>query len=161
MEYAHSCNKIFGWTLDSLQITVQQYQCKDLYAAGRMEVATVSLLQILNTFGEEVHTSKATAECILGEYWHESQVAMNNMFQISRKNVLRIEMLKGLRDTDLSSGKYKEVIAQYTSALSSSPLNSIDILVKWPRSRAWASNGLRDDALMDANKMCALCHIGQ
>ena len=80
MEYAHSCNKIFGWTFDSLQITVQQYQCKDLYAADRVEVATVSLLQILDTFGEEVHTSKVTAECILGEYQHESQVAINNVF---------------------------------------------------------------------------------
>ena len=68
MIYAHSCNKIFGWTFDGIRITVQRYHCEELYAAGRAEEATVALLKILDTFGEEIHASKATAEWVTGEY---------------------------------------------------------------------------------------------
>ena len=90
MIYAHSCNKIFGWTFDGIQITVQRYHCEELYAAGRAEDAMVALLKILDTFGEEIYASKATAEWVIGEYWHANQVDVDNVyFQISRKNVSR------------------------------------------------------------------------
>jgi hypothetical protein len=68
MIYAQSCNKIFGWTFDGLQITMQRYHCEDLYAAGHAEEAAVVLLKILDTFDEEIHASKVTAEWVLGEY---------------------------------------------------------------------------------------------
>jgi hypothetical protein len=68
MVYVHSCKKIFGWTFDGLQITVQRYRCEKLYAASRAEEATVVLLRILDTFGEEIHANKVTAEWVLGEY---------------------------------------------------------------------------------------------
>ena len=63
-------------------------------------------------------------------------------------------MLEALGDTALSSGKHDEAIARYTSALSPSPTNPIDILVK--RSSALTSKGLWEDALTDANEVCAL-----
>jgi hypothetical protein len=66
MIYAHSCNKIFGWTFDGLQITVQRYHCEDLYASGRAEEATEALLKILDTFGEEIRASKVTADWVMG-----------------------------------------------------------------------------------------------
>ena len=62
MIYVHSCNKIFGWTFDGLQITVQRYHCEDLYAKGLAEEAKEALLKILATFGEEIHANKVTAE---------------------------------------------------------------------------------------------------
>ena len=68
MIYAHSCNKIFGWTFASLQITVQRCHCEDLYAAGHAEQATLELLEIVDTFDEEIHASKVTAELVIGEY---------------------------------------------------------------------------------------------
>jgi hypothetical protein len=52
MVYADSWDKIFGWTFDGLQITVQRYHCEDLYASGRAEEAAEALLKILDTFGE-------------------------------------------------------------------------------------------------------------
>ena len=50
-----------------------------------------------------------------------------------------------------------EAITRYISALSPSPSNPIDILVE--RSSARASKGLWEDALKDANEVCALCRI--
>ena len=55
---------------------------------------------------------------------------------------------KELGDAALSSGKYEEAIACYTSALSLSSAHAVDILVK--RSSARASKGSWEDALTDA-----------
>ena len=60
-------------------------------------------------------------------------------------------MLEGLGDAALSFGKHEEAIAWYTSALSVSPSNPIDIFGK--RSRARAIKGLWEDALTDANEV--------
>jgi hypothetical protein len=68
-------------------------------------------------------------------------------------------MLEALGDTALSSGRDDEAIARYTSALSLSPSNPIDILVK--RSGARASKVLWEDALTDANEVCAPCRMRQ
>ena len=64
--YAHSCNKIFGWTFDGLQVTVQRYHCEDLYAKGLAEEAKEALLKILDTFREEIHSSEVTAKWVMG-----------------------------------------------------------------------------------------------
>jgi hypothetical protein len=61
-------------------------------------------------------------------------------------------MLETLGDTALSSGERDEAIARYTAALSLSPSNPIDILVK--RSSTRTSKGLWEDALTDANEVC-------
>ena len=60
-------------------------------------------------------------------------------------------MLEGLGDTALSCGKHDEAIVRYTFALSLSPSNPINILVK--RSTARATKGLWEDALTDANEV--------
>ena len=85
----HSFNKIFGWTFDGLQITVQRYHCEDLYAAGRAEEATEALLKILNTFDEEIHASKETAEWVMSGYRHTNQVGANNMYFRSQNKMCR------------------------------------------------------------------------
>ena len=66
-------------------------------------------------------------------------------------------MLEALGDTALGSGQHDEAIVWYTSGLSLCPSNPIDVLVK--RSRARASKGFWEDALTDANEVCALCRI--
>ena len=66
----------------------------------------------------------------------------------------RIEILEALGDMVLSSVEHGEATARYTSALSLSPPNPTDILV-----RARASKGLLKDALTDANEVYALCRI--
>ena len=147
MIYAFSCTKIFGWTFDGLQITVQRYHCEDLYAAGRVEEATVALLKI--------HASEVTAEWVMSRYRDAYQVDANNVCSDLKKKC--VEMLDGLGDTALRSGKHNEAIAWYTSALSLNPSNPIEILVK--RSGARASKGLWEDALTDANEVCVLCRI--
>ena len=62
-------------------------------------------------------------------------------------------MLETLGDTAVRSGEHDSAIARYTSALSLEPSNPINILVK--RSKERASKGLWQDALTDANEVCA------
>ena len=78
--YTHSCRKIFGWTFDGLQITVQRYHCEDLYAKGLAEEAKEALLEILDIFGEEIQTSEVIAQWVTGGYRQANQVDANNMF---------------------------------------------------------------------------------
>ena len=66
-------------------------------------------------------------------------------------------MLEELADTALSSGEHDHAIARYTSALSLDPSNPTEILLK--RSKARALKGSWQDALTDANKVCALRRI--
>ena len=65
-------------------------------------------------------------------------------------------MLTGTRHSAVGA---RQATARYTSELSLNPSNPIDILVK--RSRAQASKGLWEDALTDANEVCALCRNRQ
>ncbi|KAF8547907.1 TPR-like protein, partial [Imleria badia] len=124
---------IFGWTFDGLDIMVQRYHCEELYDAGRVEEATETLLKILNTFSEGMRSSKVTADWVM---------------DLKRKC---IDALEALGDTADSSGEHDNAIARYTSALSLDPSNPIDIFLK--RSKARASKGLWEDALMDANEV--------
>ncbi|KAF8550490.1 hypothetical protein OG21DRAFT_1513946 [Imleria badia] len=48
---------ISGWKFDELDITVQQHLCDALYAAGRRNDATESLLKMVNTLDEAVYMS--------------------------------------------------------------------------------------------------------
>ncbi|KAF8549449.1 hypothetical protein OG21DRAFT_1447848 [Imleria badia] len=124
---------IFGWTFDGLQVTVQRHYCEDLYAAGRAEEATETLLKILNALSEETHSNKVTADWVM---------------DLKTKY---IDTLEALGDTAVGSGEHDNGIARYTSALSLEPPNPIDILMK--RSKARASEGLWEDALADANEV--------
>ena len=64
-------------------------------------------------------------------------------------------MLESLGDTALDSGEHDNAIARYTSALSLDPSNPMNILLK--RSKALASKKKWQDALMDANRVGAIC----
>ncbi|KAF8550350.1 TPR-like protein [Imleria badia] len=124
---------IFGWTFDKLQITVQRYLCEDLYASGRAAEAAEALRKITGTFGEEIRASKVTADWVM---------------DLKRKCIDTLELLG---DTALESAEHDNAIAGYTSALSLDPSKPINILVK--RSKARASKGLWEDALMDSNEV--------
>jgi hypothetical protein len=80
MVCADSWDKIFGWAFDELQITVQRYHCEDLYASGRAAEATEALLNILDTFGEEIRANKATADWVMGVYRHLNRMDMDNAY---------------------------------------------------------------------------------
>ena len=114
----------------------------------------MTLLNILNTFREEIHANEATAEWVMGER-HVNWVGVVNVFSDLKKKC--VEMLEALGDTAFSSGERDEAIARYTSALSLSPSDPIDILVK--RSTTRASKGLWEDALADANEVRAVSYL--
>ena len=76
---------------------------------------------------------------------------MTCLFRSQKKCV---EILEALGDMVFSSGEHDKATARYTFALSLSPPNPTDILV-----RARASKGLLNDALTDANEVYALCRI--
>lgn len=104
MIYTYSCNQIFGWSFDGLQITVERYRCEGLLAAGRVEEATEVLLTILETFGSEIRASKLTAKWVICEYRHANQVDGDNMYsQISRKNVSSCSKRSATRHSALES----------------------------------------------------------
>ena len=56
-----------GWNFDKLHITVRQRLCEALYVAGRRKDAEKSLLEMVNTFGEEVYSSKSITKWVSGE----------------------------------------------------------------------------------------------
>ena len=56
-----------GWKIDNIHITVRQRLCEALYAAGHTERAGESLLEMVNSFDEEVYTNKLTTEWVSGE----------------------------------------------------------------------------------------------
>ena len=54
IEMTYSPGQISGWRLDDFDITIRQRLCEALYAAGRIKEAGESLLNIVNTVGEDV-----------------------------------------------------------------------------------------------------------
>ncbi|KAF8129264.1 quinon protein alcohol dehydrogenase-like superfamily [Boletus edulis] len=58
---------ISGWRFDDLAITIRQRLCEALYAAGRTMDAAKSLLELVDTFGDDVCMSGSMAEWISGE----------------------------------------------------------------------------------------------
>lgn len=57
-----------GWKFDELGTTIRQRYCEALYAAGRKKDARESLLEMLNTFNEEVYKSVPIAKWVSGEF---------------------------------------------------------------------------------------------
>ena len=55
-----------GWKIDNLHITVRQCLCKTLYVAGCRKDAAESLLEMVNSFDEEVHTSELITKWVSG-----------------------------------------------------------------------------------------------
>ena len=145
-------DKIFGWTFDGLEITVQLYHCEDLYAAGHVEEATKTLLKILDTFNEVILAS-TIRDRAMGRYRYLDQIALEWRLLSDLKRKC-IDALEALGDTALHSGEYDNAISRYTSAMSLDPSSPVNILLK--RSRARASKGLWQDALTDANEVCIL-----
>ena len=78
-----------GWKFDNLHITVRQRLCEALYGAGRRKDAEESLLEMVNSFDEEVYTSKLITKWVSGEsilyplVFHVSKTFL----QTSRTNV--------------------------------------------------------------------------
>ena len=56
-----------GWKFENLHITVRQHLCEALYAGGRKEAARESLLELINTFGEEVYTTEPISKWVSRE----------------------------------------------------------------------------------------------
>ncbi|KAF8119873.1 hypothetical protein EV363DRAFT_1378544 [Boletus edulis] len=57
---------ISGWRFDDLGITIRQRLCEALYAAGRTMDAGKSLLELVDTFGDDVCMGGSMAEWISG-----------------------------------------------------------------------------------------------
>ena len=56
-----------GWNFDKLHITVRQRLCEALYVAGRRKDADESLLEMANSFQEEVYASELITKWVSGE----------------------------------------------------------------------------------------------
>ena len=56
-----------GWKFDTFHITVRQRLCEGLYAAGRRKDADKSLLEMVNSFQEEVYASELITKWVSGE----------------------------------------------------------------------------------------------
>ena len=56
-----------GWKCDNLHITVRQRLCEVLYVAGRRKDAEESLLEMVNSFDEEVYMSEVVTKWVSGE----------------------------------------------------------------------------------------------
>ena len=56
-----------GWKFDNVHITVRQRLCEVLNVAGRRKDADESLLEMVNSFDEEVYTSELITKWVSGE----------------------------------------------------------------------------------------------
>lgn len=133
-------------------MTVQRHRCELLLTEGHVEEAGNVLLEVLERFGEEIHTNKATAEWITGRYTAMHKLDRCGLCGFADLKGKCVTMLEELGDTALTFGRHDEAIVQYSSALSLKPSNPIALLLK--RSKLQASEGLWADALMDANEVC-------
>ncbi|KAF8119879.1 hypothetical protein EV363DRAFT_1378598 [Boletus edulis] len=70
---------ISGWRFDDLGITIRQRLCEALYAAGRTMDAGKSLLELVDTFGDDVCTNGSMVEWI-SDFTHKclSSPEINN-----------------------------------------------------------------------------------
>ncbi|KAI6041676.1 hypothetical protein EDC04DRAFT_3139608 [Pisolithus marmoratus] len=123
---------IYGWGFNGLEILAQQGLCETLYAEGRTAKATEIVLNIIRTSDREIQRSNATTNWIA---------------DFTKRCAMTLERVG---DEAFESLKHDDAIAQYSTALSLSPLGSAGLLIK--RSRARAAKGLWEDALQDANE---------
>ena len=56
-----------GWKFDNFHITVWQRLCEALHVAGRRKDADESLLEMVNSFNEEVYASELITKWVSGE----------------------------------------------------------------------------------------------
>ena len=56
-----------GWRFDDLHITARQRLCEAMYATGRKKDAGEYLFEIVNTFNEDVYTSKPITKWVSGQ----------------------------------------------------------------------------------------------
>ena len=59
---------MFGWKFDNLHITVRQRLCEALYAAGRKKDAGESLLDVADTFDQDIYMSVPVVKWVSGEF---------------------------------------------------------------------------------------------
>ncbi|KAN0087988.1 hypothetical protein V8E55_006609 [Tylopilus felleus] len=125
-----------GWKIDNLHITVRQRLCEALYAAGHTERAGESLLEMVNSFDEEVYTNKLTTE------W------------VSDFRRRCMEKLESSGDTAASDDRYSGAVSHYPTSSAVKPTMLQNLLIK--RSKAYMAKGLWVEALNDANKVIKL-----
>lgn len=65
--HRHLC-QMSGWKFNELQITVRQRLCEALYAARRTKDSSEALLEMLNTFDEEIYMSAPITQWVSGEW---------------------------------------------------------------------------------------------
>ncbi|KAH0838810.1 WD40-repeat-containing domain protein [Lanmaoa asiatica] len=138
----HGCRSLLvislisGWKFDDLAITTRQRLCEALYAAGFMRDASENLLDMVNTFDEEVYASKPIT---------------NWVSDIKQRCA---EKLVHSGDAAADARRHDDAITHYSAALSLSPAVPQDIFIK--RSKVNVARELWKDALDDTNQVMAL-----
>ena len=59
--------QISGWKFDNLGTTIQRQLCEALHAAGHTKRAGEAVLEIANSFGDEMYTSDGLSKWVFGE----------------------------------------------------------------------------------------------
>ena len=59
--------KIFGWSFDRLDITIQRQSCDKLYSAGRVHEAAETFLKMMDTLSVEARASRDITDWVSGE----------------------------------------------------------------------------------------------
>ncbi|KAN0088012.1 WD40-repeat-containing domain protein, partial [Tylopilus felleus] len=122
-----------GWKFDDLHIAVRQRLCEALYAAGRTKDSSEALLDMLNTFDEEIYMSAPITQWV-SEFKH-----------------LCVERLESSGDTAMNAEQHDNAISCYYAALELDPAAPQRLRIK--RSRAYVAIGLWKEALRDANEV--------
>ena len=92
IKIVHRLCQISGWNFDNLHVTIRQRLCEALHAAGRTKDAGESLLQLVNTFDEEVYMNGSITKWISGEFMHHRFIfqQFGTSLQTSLNNVSRV-----------------------------------------------------------------------
>jgi len=72
--------QISGWKFDNLDITIRQRLSEALYTAGHIKEAGESLLNIVDTVGEEVYVARPITTWLLGESCFTRPSVMRSKF---------------------------------------------------------------------------------
>ncbi|KAF8129297.1 hypothetical protein EV363DRAFT_1400038 [Boletus edulis] len=138
---------ISGWRFNGLAITIRQRLCETLYAAGHTMDAGKSLLELVDTFGDDVCMNGSMAEWISGTSVDEVELVLGEVTRILGK-------LESLGDSAMNAGRHSAAISHYSAALALRPAAPPSLFVK--RSKAYVAGGLGELALNDANKVIEL-----
>ncbi|KAH0831375.1 hypothetical protein J3R83DRAFT_14038 [Lanmaoa asiatica] len=129
----------------------QKHQCETLYAEGRIMDAALSLLEIINTVGEEVRTNNLLMD------WFASESPCRGLGQSVQFPPLEfmnqcVSMLEQTGDEALNSGRHDEAVATYSTALLLSPSTPSTLVIKW--ASTVLIRGSANEALITATKVC-------